>query len=74
MKAIQVAGEMHEVVEKKKAKSAAKNAALAASSTAPVELKVQEDHQNALEMKQQPFAFRWVDGSAEACIEAGHNL
>lgn len=48
MKAIQAAGDMHEVVKKKKAKSAAKNAALATSSTAPLELKVQEDHQNAL--------------------------
>ena len=51
MKALRAAGEMHEVVERKKAK----NVALATSSTAPVEPKRQNDHQDAMEMEQQPL-------------------
>lgn len=55
MKAIRAAGEMHEMRERKKAENAAKKAALATSSTSPVESNVQNDHQDAMEMEQQPL-------------------
>ena len=50
-KAIRAAREMHEVAETKKAK----NVALATSSTALVESKAKNDHQDAMKMEQQPL-------------------